>query len=56
MAANVLIGYLLLYDANRSEVYAKSADIFIRKGRAENISAVSFINNCHPKDINDFKM
>jgi 3-(methylthio)propanoyl-CoA dehydrogenase len=56
MAGNVLIGYLLLYDANRSDVYAKSADIFIRKGRAENISAVSFINNCHPKDINDFKM
>ena len=56
MAANVLIGYLLLYDANRSEVYAKSADIFIRKGRAENIASVSFINNCHPKDVNDFKM
>ncbi len=56
MAGNVLIGYLLLYDANRSEVYSKSADIFIRKGRAENIASVSFINNCHPKDINDFKM
>ncbi len=56
MASNVLIGYLLLYDANRSEVYSKSADIFIRKGRAENIASVSFINNCHPKDINDFKM
>ncbi|MEI6062578.1 MAG: acyl-CoA dehydrogenase family protein [Bacteroidota bacterium] len=56
MAANVLIGFLLLYDANKSDVYTKSADIFIRKGRAENISAVSFINNCHPKDINDFKM
>jgi hypothetical protein len=56
MAANILIGYLLLYDANRSDLYSKSADIFIRKSRAENISAVSFINNCHPKDINDFKM
>ena len=56
MAANILIGYLLLYDANRSEVYTKSADIFIRKGRAENISSVSFINNFHPKDVNDFKM
>ncbi len=56
MAGNVLIGYLLLFDANKSDVYVKSADIFIRKGRAENISAVSFINNCHPKDVNDFKM
>ncbi len=56
MAANVLIGYLLLYDANRSEVYTQSADIFIRKGRAENIAAVSFINNCHPKEVNDYKL
>lgn len=56
MAANVLIGYLLLFDANRNDTYSKSADIFIRKGRAENIASVSFINHCHPKDINDFKM
>lgn len=56
MAGNILIGYLLLFDANRNETYSKSADIFIRKGRAENISAVSFINNFHPKDVNDFKM
>lgn len=56
MAGNVLIGYLLLYDANRSDVFTKSADIFIRKARAENVAAVSFINNCHPKDVNDFKI
>lgn len=56
MAANVLIGFILLYDANRSDEYAKSADIFIRKGRAENIASVSFINNFSPKDVNDFKM
>jgi hypothetical protein len=56
MAANILIGYLLLYDANRNEVYTQSADIFIRKGRAENIAAVSFINNCHPKEVNDYKL
>jgi alkylation response protein AidB-like acyl-CoA dehydrogenase len=55
MASNVLIGYLLMHDANRNELYAKSADIFIRKGRAENIQAVSFINNFHPKDLSDFK-
>jgi 3-(methylthio)propanoyl-CoA dehydrogenase len=55
MAGNVLIGYLLLHDANRSDVYTVSADIFIRKGRAENIQAVSFINNFQPKDLSDFK-
>ncbi len=56
MAANIFIGYLLLYDANRSDDYTMSADIFIRKGRAENVAAVSFINNCHPKEVNDYKL
>jgi hypothetical protein len=56
MAANILIGYLLLYDANRSDAYTMSADIFIRKGRAENVATVSFINNCHPKEVNDYKL
>ena len=55
MVANILIGYLLLYDANRSDEYTLSADIFIRKARAENVSTVSFINNCHPKEVNDYK-
>jgi len=56
MAAHIFIGYLLLYDANRSENYVKSADIFIRDARAKNVGFVSFINNCHPKDVNDFKL
>ncbi len=56
MAANIMIGYLLLYDANRSDEYTMSADIFIRKGRAENVGTVSFINNCHPKEVNDYKL
>jgi 3-(methylthio)propanoyl-CoA dehydrogenase len=56
MAGNIIIGYLLLYDATRDEKYASSADIFIRKGRAENVAAVSFINHCHPKEVNDFKL
>ena len=56
MAANILIGYLLLYDANRCGEYTMSADIFIRKSRAENVAAVSFINNCHPKEVNDYKL
>lgn len=56
MAGNVLIGYMLLHDANRDPIYKRSADIFIRKGRAENIATVSYINNSHPKDLGDFKM
>ncbi len=55
MAGNVIIGCLLLHDANRNDVYAKSAEIFIRMGRADNISKVSMINQFHPKDLGAYK-
>jgi alkylation response protein AidB-like acyl-CoA dehydrogenase len=55
MGANVVIGYLLLSDANRSEQFKKSAEIFIRLGRSENTQKVSFINYTHPKDLGDYK-
>ncbi len=55
MSANVIIGYLLLADANRSEQYKKSAEIFIRLGRSENTQKVSFINYTHPNDLGDYK-
>lgn len=56
MAGNIIIGYLVLEDAARDAQYTNSADMFIRKGRAENIASVSYINNSHPKDLGDFKM
>ncbi|PID94976.1 MAG: acyl-CoA dehydrogenase [Bacteroidetes bacterium] len=56
IAGNVIIGYLLLADANRGGDYAKSADLFIRKAKAENIGAVSFIKNLHGKDIDNFRL
>ncbi|MBW6491579.1 MAG: acyl-CoA dehydrogenase family protein [Lentimicrobium sp.] len=55
MAGNTIMGYLLLLDANRSEVYTNSADIFIRMARAENIAKVGFINQSHPKDLGAYK-
>lgn len=55
MAANVVIGYLLLADATRSDEFKKSAEIFIRLGRSENTQKVSFINYTHPKDLSDYK-
>ena len=56
MAGNVVIGYLLLIDANRDADYTRSADIFVRKGKSENISIVSFINNFNVKDLDDFRL
>lgn len=55
MAGNVLTGYLLLDDANRNIKYSKSAEIFIRLGRSENVQKVSFINYTNPKDLSDYK-
>lgn len=36
MAGNIIIGYLVLEDAARDAQYTNGADMFIRKGRAEN--------------------
>ena len=55
MAGNVIIGYLLLFDANRNDIFKKSAEIFIRNARAENIEKVSFINNFDTKDLGSYK-
>lgn len=55
MAGNVIMGYLLLIDANRNNDYTKSADIFIRIARAENIAKVGYINQSHPKDLGAYK-
>jgi alkylation response protein AidB-like acyl-CoA dehydrogenase len=55
MAGNILSGYLLLDDSNRNNQYSKSAEIFIRLGRSENVQKVSFINYTNPKDLSDYK-
>jgi 3-(methylthio)propanoyl-CoA dehydrogenase len=55
MAGNTIMGYLLLLDAERDRKYLQSADIFIRKVRAENVSNVSFINNFAGKDLGAYK-
>ena len=55
MAGNVLSGYLLLEDSNRNNKFSKSAEIFIRLGRSENVQKVSFINYTNPKDLSDYK-
>ncbi len=55
MAGNTIMGYLLLLDAERNKEFTKSAELFIRKARAENVSAVSLINNTEPKDLGMYK-
>ncbi len=56
IAGYIIIGYLLLLDANRDNKYKKSADIFIKYGRANITKNISYINNFSLRDISDFKM
>ncbi len=56
IAGYIILGYLLLLDANRDTRYKKSADIFIKYGRANITKHISYINNFSLRDISDFKM
>ncbi len=55
MAGNIIMGYLLMFDANRNDKYKKSAEFFIRIGRTENTQKVSFINYFDLKDLSLYK-
>jgi 3-(methylthio)propanoyl-CoA dehydrogenase len=55
MAGNVIMGYLLLLDTERDRKYLTSAEVFIRKSRAENVASVSFMNSFDHKDLGGYK-
>lgn len=56
MAGHIIMGYLLLFDANRDESFTRSAEVFIRYARSANIGMVSYINQISPRDLSDFRM
>ncbi|HAN78315.1 MAG TPA: acyl-CoA dehydrogenase [Bacteroidales bacterium] len=55
MAGNIIMGYLLLQDTMRSEEYRISAEIFIKKGAAENNERAFYIKNFSLKDMDLYK-
>jgi alkylation response protein AidB-like acyl-CoA dehydrogenase len=55
MAGNIVMGYLLLHDTQRDERYRTSADIFIKRGKADNHSKATFIFNSHIDDLGFYK-
>jgi hypothetical protein len=55
MAGNIVMGYLLLLDTNRDEHYLKSADIFIKNGRSENISKKHYIDSTPKSELDLFR-
>ncbi len=56
MAGNIIMGYLLLNDANRSIDYKKSADIFSQMALAQNHERFKYIENFDLKDLGLFKI
>ena len=56
MAGNIIIGYLLLKDANRSDEYKKSAEIFSQIALAENHAKFKYIENFDLKELGLFKI
>ena len=55
MAGNIIMGYLLLIDATRSEKYKNSAIVFIKKAYSENKLSFDYIDNFELKDLSMFK-
>ena len=54
--ANIIMGYLLLLDANRSDAYDRSARIFIFMANAQNAEKETFINTFSVRELETYKV
>ncbi len=55
MAGNIIMGYLLVLDADRDHNYWKSLEIFLKHGRAYNKAEAEFIRFSNINDLGKFK-
>ncbi|MDR0559407.1 MAG: acyl-CoA dehydrogenase family protein [Prevotellaceae bacterium] len=55
MAGYIIIGYLLLIDAQRCDDYAHSAEVFVKHAMAENVARYSYIADFDIKEMELFK-
>jgi alkylation response protein AidB-like acyl-CoA dehydrogenase len=55
MAGHIVMSYLLLHDAQRSEDYAHSADVFLKYAAAENKMRYAYITDFDIKDLGLFQ-
>ncbi len=55
MAGNIIMGYLLIFDALKNEDYRNSAEIFIKKAKSDNSEKQEYIRNSELKDLGIFK-
>jgi alkylation response protein AidB-like acyl-CoA dehydrogenase len=55
MAANIIMGHLLVLDAQRDIKYKYLAELFIKKSMAANQEKVSYINDSEIKDLGTYR-
>ncbi|MDE6324513.1 MAG: acyl-CoA dehydrogenase family protein [Paramuribaculum sp.] len=55
MAGNIIMGYLLLIDASRSDEFTRSAEVYVKLGEAEVAKHADFINNFTPAQVELYK-
>jgi len=56
MAGNIIMGYLLLSDAQRDADYAGSAELFVSLATAENSMRAEYIRGFDEKELGRFKV
>ncbi|MDR2937509.1 MAG: acyl-CoA dehydrogenase family protein [Prevotellaceae bacterium] len=55
MAGHIIMGYLLLIDAQRDAAYSQSAEVYIKRGKAWNAERAAYIANFAPEDLGKYK-
>jgi hypothetical protein len=55
MAGHILMGHLMLINANKSEEYKTYARVFIKKVQAENKDKFEYIASTDMKDVDAFR-
>jgi len=56
MAANIIMGYLLLHDAQRDPAYTSSAELFLPVAVSENSTRADFIASFEEKELGLYKV
>ncbi|MCM1028370.1 MAG: acyl-CoA dehydrogenase family protein [Pseudoflavonifractor sp.] len=55
MAGEIIMGYLMIYDANRNEAFAKSAEVYVKMVQANVTRHAEYIANFEPSQISAYK-
>ena len=56
MAGYTIMAYLLMLDANRDQMFRRSADVFLKFARTQNAMRAIFIKESDLADVETFKV